>query len=79
MIYSNTMNKSGVFKEEEPLVWENKPAFQGWTKTQEFFATIWIDCEAFKLRLEGGRLYESTIVMTATCSPAPADKCLTHS
>ena len=79
MAYVDAVNKSGVFKEEELLVWENNGASQGWTKTQDHFATIWINHKAFKLCLEQKQYYDSAMALVATRSPAPANDNLTHS
>ena len=60
------MHKSGIFTERELLFWENTPALQGWTETQDFFDTIWTDRAAFKIRLEGARPYKSAMAMSTT-------------
>ena len=64
--YVDIMHKSGIFKEQELLTWENESNLQGWTKTQNFFNNIWTDRAAFSIRIEGARLSESALAITAT-------------
>ena len=54
------MHKKGIFKERELLFWENTPALQGWTETQDFFDTIWTD------QLKGAGPYKSAMAMSTT-------------
>ena len=64
--YVENMHKSGIFTERELLRWENTPALQGWTETQDLFDTIWTDHAASKIRLKGARPYEIAMTMSTT-------------
>ena len=64
--YVDNMHKISIFKEHELLRWENTPALQGWTETQDFFDTIWTDRTAFNIRLEGARPYKRAMAMSTT-------------
>ena len=39
--YVDNMHKSGIFKEQELLKWENESNLQGGTDTQKCFGNIW--------------------------------------